>query len=170
MRPLEDLAHIIVVEAGGMLAKSTGVFSGGRSPSDLVPSPECRSRNGDFWTSPVRTDHAGDEHAGHEHGRDRVVDASLSRLFGKQLAASLGPGDHVDDLARRLGFDAAWHRFRHLQPAGRATRRGQGGIDELFNVDGAASAGFGHSSAPANVFGGIADLAAPWVSRTFSDG
>ena len=51
------------------------------------------------------------------------------------------PGAYVDDLPRRVGSDGARRSFCDLQPAGWPTGRGQSGVGQQADVDGAAQVG-----------------------------
>src|ERR1700722_2545342 len=85
------------------------------------------------------------------------------------MAAGFGAAADVDDHARRVGFDGPRAIVCHLQPAGRATGRGQGRIGKLPDDDGTASFMGRHAATATNVFSGVADVAASGVSGAVSD-
>src|SRR5579872_38021 len=85
------------------------------------------------------------------------------------MATGFGHRTRMDVDARRMGPNGAWHHFYRLQQARWTTRREQSGIGELGHADGATQAGERHDPVSRDVFGGIVDFAASWISRAVPD-
>src|SRR5208337_4394970 len=85
------------------------------------------------------------------------------------MAARRDARAYVDEAGGSLGRDGPWRRVCGLQPAGRAAWRGQGGVGELADADGAAQTGAGQHPVSRNAFCRVADCSASRVSPAFPD-